>query len=52
MPEIEWKKIAGMRDLIVHAYFGIDPDVLRLAVVTKVPELLRALRAFQAENPP
>jgi uncharacterized protein with HEPN domain len=47
MPGIEWKKIAGMRDLIVHAYFGIDPDILWLAVETKVPELLRTLRAFK-----
>jgi uncharacterized protein with HEPN domain len=52
MPDIEWRKIAGMRDLIVHAYFGIDPDILWLTVEAKVPELLRTLQAFKVENQP
>ena len=51
MPKVEWKKVAGMRDYLVHAYFGIDPDLLWLAVETKIPELLRALHAFRDENP-
>jgi len=50
MPDVEWKKIAGMRNLIVHAYFGIDPDILWLTIETKVPELLRALEAFKDEH--
>jgi len=27
-PEIPWKKIAGLRDIIIHAYFNIDLDIL------------------------
>jgi uncharacterized protein with HEPN domain len=46
MLEIEWRKIAGMRDWIAHAYFSINSDILWSVIETKVPELSRALEAF------
>ena len=52
MPGVEWKKIIGMRDWMVHAYFAIKDDILWDAIQTKVPQLLRALQAFQDEVEP
>jgi uncharacterized protein with HEPN domain len=27
-PEIAWKRMSGMRDKVIHQYFGVDPRIL------------------------
>ena len=44
MPMIEWRKIAGMRDWLAHAYFAINNEILWNAVETKIPDLYRTLQ--------
>jgi uncharacterized protein with HEPN domain len=39
-PEVEWRSIAGFRDVAIHAYPTIDEEVVWDIVQSKVPELL------------
>lgn len=43
-PQIEWRKIAGLRDIITHAYFSIDEEVIWDVIQNKIPNLLAQIQ--------
>ena len=38
-PLISWKIMSGMRDKLIHGYFGIDNEILWKTIKTNIPPL-------------
>ncbi len=42
-PEIPWKEMAGMRDKMIHEYFGVDLEIVWKTIKIRLPQILPLL---------
>lgn len=48
-PEIPWRDMGDMRNVLVHIYFGVDLDVLWKTIRDDLPPLIPQLRKILAQ---
>jgi uncharacterized protein with HEPN domain len=49
-PDVSWKEMAGMRDKVIHFYFGVDADIVWRVVADRIPVLRPLLERVLRET--
>ena len=49
-PNIEWKKLIGLRNVIIHDYFGVDYNIIWFIITKEIKPLERKLIDLKNEE--
>ncbi len=49
-PELPWKEITGMRDKLIHAYFGMDTETIWETIKHNIPALKQTIQKIKKDQ--